>query len=217
MAIVYKYGSIGDRSEEGAIDYFLKRRTLRFASAASQNDIYEAVPNLGRMLDQNMRSVASQLYPTRAKLVPRWEAMTEEVFAQTLFDSGKVGTAHKIAAVRVAWKVGHAKFRRFGVLSLTKRADNLLMWAHYAGGKLGAASGLCIGFDADAARLTSSRYEGAGLVGIQEVTYSATRADFEPGPLSTRLAKIVLTKSLEWSYECELRCVRDIFRLSLKT
>lgn len=206
LGLVYKFGAIGRGDARGAIQNFLESQTLRFASPSTQNDINEAVPNVGALLQSNMRAAAVNQYPNREAMNPRWGSMTENEFVQVMYDDGKLGTANKVGAVRSAWKVSHDKFRRFGILSLTESPENLLLWAHYAGG----ASGLCIGFDESAAVFQDSEYVSAGLRGIHKIRYSETRATFGAGSLEERLGEIVLTKSVDWQYERELRCIREL-------
>lgn len=210
MGIVYKYGSLGACEKPGAIEHFLEGQSLRFASPSAQNDVNEAVPNVGRLLDRVMREAASKAYPQRASLNSTWIGMSEDEFLHKLYSHPTLGNANNIIAVRSAWQMSHSKFRRFGILSLTETRDNLLLWAHYASGESGAASGLCIGFDDSALVFRDSEYVAAGMRGIQEMTYSQTRASFSADSTEKRLAEIVLTKSVEWSYERELRCIRQL-------
>lgn len=210
MGIVYKYGSLGAYGKTGAIEHFLEGQTLRFASPSMQNDPNEAVPNVGRLLDRAMREAATKAYPQRASLNPTWVRMTEDEFLHKLYSHPALGNANSIIAVRSAWQMSHAKFRRFGILSLTEARDNLLLWAHYASGESGATSGLCIGFDDATLTFQESEYAAAGICGIQKVTYSTARATFSADSTEERLAEIVLTKSAEWGYERELRCIRQL-------
>jgi len=210
LTIVYKYGAISSQPGEGAIEHFLIQQTLRFASAATQNDINEAVPNIGAMLHQQMQRAASELYPKRAALNPDWKEMPKDLFIEAMYDNGSLGNANKIGAVRAAWKVAHSKFRKFGIASLTKSRNNLLLWSHYASGEIGAASGLCIGFDSSASVFSASKYSAARVEGMRAITYSPTRATFGAGTLEERLTEIVFTKSKEWAYEEELRCIREL-------
>ncbi len=153
-----------------------------------------------------MWSTAVKWYPRRAIINPAWSSLSLEQFVQVLFGDGEQGTAGRVGALRVAWQVSRRKFSRFGILSLTESPDNLVLWAHYAGG----ASGLCIGFDESSAVFQHSRHADAGLEGIHKVRYSITRATFGADPNEKHLGEIVLTKSIDWQYERELRCIREL-------
>jgi len=209
MNIVYKYGSVGT-GQGCALEYLLERRTLRFASASAQNDVNEAVPNTSRLVSRELKEAVTNTFPVRATIIPSWESMNEDDFADALLADPELGTTIRAMTVRSVWKLDHRKFCKFGILSMTKSRENLLLWAHYAGGCCGAASGLCIGFDSSSAVFQTSKYDAANLSGINEVNYSVTRATFAAETAPERLADIVLTKSAEWEYEQELRCIREL-------
>jgi hypothetical protein len=69
------------------------------------------------------------------------------------------------------------------------------MWAHYAN----AHQGVCVGFDSSADIFGSA----------QQVKYSAERVpvDHLNDSPETKLDKSLLTKSIDWSYEEEWRCI----------
>lgn len=84
-----------------------------------------------------------------------------------------------------------------GVLCLTTSKDNILMWAHYAD----SHKGICIGFDSGAAPFSATR----------RVEYSDERAQIAPktaGEDERLIQLALLTKSLHWSYEEELRVIK---------
>lgn len=94
-----------------------------------------------------------------------------------------------------------------GVLSLTEKPDNLLMWAHYAA----EHTGYVIGFD------TTQKYwnnfgdeRGNSHVGVlRKVDYSEHR----PAPAhlaAVSLVEMYFTKSHEWEYEQEWRVFRNV-------
>jgi len=104
------------------------------------------------------------------------------------------------------WKDQHEKLKAnlhacFGLLSLTSKADNLLMWAHYAN----SHRGFCVGFDRD---ILFSVVKGTlGPVSYQE--------DFPFVPMfppanepDTTMISMLNTKSPHWAYEDEFRLSR---------
>lgn len=88
-----------------------------------------------------------------------------------------------------------AKFSEsFGVICLSKRVDNQLMWAHYANSHRGCA----LEFE-------------ASLFGSppHEVFYRSDRPQvlFSPNSLSAGVPDFLRIKSLDWAYEEELRYI----------
>lgn len=79
---------------------------------------------------------------------------------------------------------------RFGILCLSQRREDLLMWSHYANGH----RGLCLGFE--------------GMARALRVHYCDARPDRDSTNSGLTFAeKVVLTKSKHWSYECEWRVI----------
>jgi hypothetical protein len=94
-----------------------------------------------------------------------------------------------------------------GILSLTEKPDNLLMWAHYAA----EHTGFLIGFDTSHAYWNNFGDErGNSHVGVlRKVAYSETR----PSPehlAAMSLEQVYFTKSREWEYEQEWRVFRNV-------
>ena len=85
---------------------------------------------------------------------------------------------------------------KVGILSLTERRDDLLMWSHYANGD----RGLCLEFATSIDEVFFGR--------AQPVVYSDERSIFDPRePETKQVEKVVLTKSKHWTYELEWRIV----------
>lgn len=91
-----------------------------------------------------------------------------------------------------------------GVLSLTEKADNLLMWAHYAQ----EHTGFVIEFDADNLFFHQRRGESDEFGYLRKVNYSMTR----PNVVLTKVTstEMFLTKSEDWRYEQEWRMLRPL-------
>jgi Protein of unknown function (DUF2971) len=92
----------------------------------------------------------------------------------------------------------------FGILSLTEKPDNLLMWAHYAY----RHEGFVIGFNVEHEYFTHLIDVDNAISEFGKVKYSIER----PRKISERLdvADIYFTKSLEWEYEQEWRIIRPL-------
>ena len=86
-------------------------------------------------------------------------------------------------------------YKTYGVLSLAKKPNNILMWSHYAD----SHKGLCVGFDK---KLLFESIGGS----IGPVIYSKKFPKiglFDPAPVS--ILRLLNTKSKIWSYEKEFR------------
>ena len=105
-----------------------------------------------------------------------------------------------------------------GIMCFTSKKDNLLMWSHYASNH----EGICIEFDGssdffngkytDACEFFGSRqkdhYENIGQ--LRKVDYKNERPSYmDPGEIEYN-TESWFVKSLEWSYEEELRLILPI-------
>lgn len=86
-----------------------------------------------------------------------------------------------------------------GVLSLTEKNDNLLMWSHYAY----SHKGFCIGFDNTSPFFNRRRSVVDEFYHLRKVSYSKMR----PSKLVSQLngVELFLIKSKVWEYEQEWR------------
>jgi len=101
------------------------------------------------------------------------------------------------------WKSEYEKFKNdnnksFGILSLTSKRDNLLMWSHYAN----SHQGFCVGFDQPA--LLDLIGGTIGTMIYQNEFPKVGLFDDKVG----QLVRILLTKSIEWKYEDECRIIK---------
>jgi hypothetical protein len=107
-----------------------------------------------------------------------------------------------------------------GIFSLSEVKDSMLMWSHYSGGH----SGLCIGFDvSDKSKLGSLEYckpinyrsmtpELDFKRGVTELQISLSASGLPTKENTVSLSdpgiqNIIFTKSEEWKYEKEWRCI----------
>lgn len=210
IPIVYKYASLGENGSSGAIEFFLEHRTLKFTSPSELNDLFEAVPRFSTTGPADQENIATEITKDYLRAHPEIGLVSEDeqalVLQKIVSSAAEWACAVEIHLERMKWRVAQEKFRRFGILSLSSSRDNLLMWAHYAG----SAKGLCLGFNSSARVFSESSYEPTGLRGIQQVRYSTVRPTLEGITLEERLAETLLTKSIDWAYEKELRCFREL-------
>jgi len=215
----------------------LKKQQIRFTQPKYFNDPFEHLPNMPMLMNEDMfektfglNAISSILEPsTQPTIKAIIERMHENLFPIEQADIGKVHeflNAMQDPAVNKAFKAaltaeGEHNFGspirnkidlNIGVLSLTKRNDNLSMWAHYAQ----EHSGFVIEFDSDSPFFQYSESVFNIFKTTQTVKYLTKRpvvVPFLKSGLSDKwiekvFESIFLTKSLDWKLEEELRLVR---------
>ncbi|GLU54664.1 DUF2971 domain-containing protein [Dyadobacter frigoris] len=103
---------------------------------------------------------------------------------------------------------------KLGILSLTQRNDNLLMWAHYTQ----SDTGFVIEFNHSGDLLKNRKSSIACLNEISEVRYKKERPELylfktlTPNQewIEELAGDVFLTKGLSWQYEQELRVVKGL-------
>jgi hypothetical protein len=109
-----------------------------------------------------------------------------------LFGASKLGKKNSEEHMRKMHDT-HVK-SAIGVYCVADKADNLLMWSHYAD----SHRGVCIGFDAERFPFDVA----------QEICYSLNRDPVLPSDDNeAKLRKSILCKSEDWRYEGEWRIV----------
>lgn len=101
---------------------------------------------------------------------------------------------------------------KLGIVSFSETSRNLLMWAHYAD----EHRGMCIGFDPEVLNSLDKYEEDRSCLAYYpvKVNYDNQRVDINelPSELSLEMVakKILTTKSDDWIYEKEHRCIVPI-------
>lgn len=178
----------------------LTDREVFLSSPAGLNDPFDAsLPFRYDPKEMTPENITRKLLATGRKM---WPEISEEELHQRAFDeqhSGKFDDEQY-------WKQAHAATKEdlhktFGVLSLTSKPDNLLMWAHYAD----SHKGFCVGLDRD---ILYDVVKGS----IGPVTY---QEEFPLMPLFPKegenvetMVRMLNTKSPHWDYEDEYRLTK---------
>lgn len=89
-----------------------------------------------------------------------------------------------------------------GVLCLTEKPTNKLMWAHYAD----CHKGVCFGFDSGASIFKN--FEKVSYAMVRPNIHYSARSNISDGDLKN----VLFTKSCDWSYEEEWRGIRRTVR-----
>ncbi len=199
MATLYKFGSAE------CVDHFLVGRTLKFSAPSSQNDINEMITNSGDPLTPAMRGELIRLHYEFMQLNDCYSKLSGEgIDEEKAFAPYRA--AFEIGAVLSALDTCRFRYSHIGIMSMTRKRDEWLMWAHYAD----QGGGICIGLDDTASVLSESQFPDLDLAGIQNVRYADSRPRLFGRPEAVTVADAILTKSIHWRYEDEVRCVRKL-------
>lgn len=182
---------------------------IHHKSLITKQEIYLAEPN-------------SFNDPFDCKIPTRWDLMTQDEFDkrnEELLEIGRNVSYHNererkifaknLQAQGIWWSRGNIKkpgkdyFDKIsglsGVVSLTSKADNILMWSHYSN----SHSGFCIGFDTDKI-LELDCFDFIGKVSYSK-PYPIIDAAFD---INLRYFLEMFSKSSDWEYEDEYRITK---------
>lgn len=116
------------------------------------------------------------------------------------FRSAIIGFSTKAKAM-----LAQAIKSKVGVLSLSESVNNLLLWSYYAD----SHKGIVIEFDARHAFFDRRRSEKDELYHLRRVKYEK-RSSLGRSLLDLDGGDLLLTKSLDWSHECEWRMLASL-------
>lgn len=184
----------------------LRDKLLCFSSAGNLNDPFEFSPliklfdstdslkaSMAEVFESAIEEQLASLGPMRSMLTPdhidRLRAMTWETLPATI--------EKHTPAFRQS--INGALHQNIGMLCLSERQDDLLMWAHYAN----AHEGFVIEFDSATEFFHGRRSENDELRFLRQVIYSDARPQLVVNKAEDMSA--FLTKSAHWAYEKEWR------------
>lgn len=189
----YKYKSLTTDLDMERIYKTVTKGEIYFSPARLLNDPFELRPVFS--LDASPETHRADYIRMARKFQPWFSDMEHEVEADRAMVS--MG-AENIKTTTAAIQVLHATFltQRIGVLCVTTKPDNLLMWSHYAE----SHKGICLEFDGYSTAMAQA----------QQVTYTEERLPINPyeDTEEMMMVKGLLTKSGHWSYEDEWRICR---------
>ncbi|HEX9731442.1 MAG TPA: DUF2971 domain-containing protein [Thermoanaerobaculia bacterium] len=202
---------------------------IRFTQPSLLNDLFESAPPFGGILPSWVEDILQsavddygRLYLARASVhavsglnLP--DLATAALNIATLSQVSRVQLGRHLRrwqSTFVARVQPGAGFRaqetlseRFGILSLSETATNVLMWSHYADSHRGLV------FEVEVEEGFPGRTSLTGLIGTpQKVIYDADRPAwffYDPlgKPFQNRIKDIFLRKNIQWQYEKEWRLV----------
>ena len=180
--IVYKY------LHPDRIDV-LEKCLIRFTQPAALNDPFETLPDFTAYRESIRESITERRLPEHKNVLDQF------------------GVNDAMIADGALANIGVLLSRHFGILSLSRCREQILMWSHYAD----SHRGFVIGFDSEDPFFSAST--GTAIGGLKEVRYSDSRAllpsdglkSLNAGELNVWNDNIFFTKSIEWKYEQEMR------------
>lgn len=197
---VYKYLSPSRSS-------FFEDFLLRFTQPSALNDPFECVPvlTMTAMMEGLEKGIkeAKALYAKtrRSNTSTRKEAKLKLEQVRRIRDFVKENPQK----VRYDFLSGGMKNLnlKLGILSLSRRWDSALMWAHYSA----SHQGVCVGFDREHPFFKESKGSPDGFGYLKPVVYSENRVQIPMEVGKSIDIDIIYTKSLDWSYEQEERMI----------
>lgn len=192
----------------------LESKMICFSTPHQLNDPFELKPHIKDIATQetynsSIKEKVSRLRDEYSKL-PRnsRRRMTFDEFSGQVSDFTHKGLTNEVKlgmATKAKEIIDKELSDKIGILSLTERPDNLLMWAHYAD----SHQGFIIEFDPESSFFSQKRSDVDEFGYLRKVEYSETRPslileeikDFSP----------YLTKGNVWAPEYEWRIMLPIY------
>lgn len=206
----------------------LQNARIRFTQPSALNDPFEMQPVFNNLAPESyfreeLESSKEMLLENALRLVheqlppPIRQEMTLEVLKRKLSEhpSGieqlieqAIDQTMRAAAVitpTVRPKLIEGLNQHVGMLSLTEKPDNLLMWSHYAR----YHQGMVIEFDDEHPYFHQRRSLQDEFGYVRKVVYSSERPNFE-SVIDMDGTDAFLVKSKDWEYEQEWRILRPL-------
>ena len=178
MELVYKY------YPESRTEY-LTNELMRFSQPSVLNDPFECTPTLSNTQLAYLSDISAHIHPFPS-------------------DSKDIRNSTRS---RFLSQVSNRLDRDLGILSLSRRWDSALMWAHYCS----SHTGYCLGFNSSHPFFAAEglpEFEGAP---IQTVVYRNNRVSaFFRKIENPEILELLCTKGLDWAYEEEVRVLRHL-------
>ncbi len=191
--ILYKYRDWNESYHQR----LLTENELFLASAGQFNDPFDvSLPYRYREEDMTPENIFQKLYLMAKEKYPEY---SEEMLHQMCYERQQSGAFEN----GQYWRENREGFKErmhaiFGIVSLTTKNDNLLMWSHYAN----SHKGFCIGLDSELV------FHAVGGT-ITPVFYDETFPEIPLfGNPVADMVQILATKSTHWEYEDEYRLMK---------
>lgn len=189
----------------------LDSNRIRFTQPAEFNDPFEFKPVIStlaskeemdeavdREIKRAIQTELEKIPPELSRLIPptQLEAITRKLYSEYWPKLEKQFEAMGSAATQAFVEKSN---KLIGVLSLSEKNSNLLMWSHYAR----SHKGFCIGFDERSPFFNRKRSDTDEFYHLRKVEYVKDRPSNRVIELSG--IELFLVKSDDWLYEQEWR------------
>ncbi len=175
----------------------LTENEVYLSSANQFNDPFDAaIPFRFKPEQMTPVNIFSKLHQIGRSLEPK---ISEEELLQKCYNQQYSGHFENGSYWRASYEEDIKAYNTFGILSLTSKMNNLLMWSHYAN----SHRGFCVGLDKYKLR---EALEGT----LEPINYSeeVPYIDLFKNDQEDR-TNLLLTKSSEWKYEDEYRLIKS--------
>lgn len=203
--------------------YFTPERTdvlrdniIRYTQPEALNDPFEAKPHITKVAnDREIEQAMDEMLVGEVKKV--YDNLSEEKKSLLTFEEtlsivknnrelmlGELGQMLDMYTPTYREKLHSTINQLIGILSLTEKPDNLLMWSHYATNH----EGFVVGFDSRHSYFDQKISPTDEFRHLRKVDYRSARPS---APMSELNAiEFLLVKSKEWEYEQEWRIMRPL-------
>jgi len=184
---------------------------IRFSQPIAFNDPFEFKPviestlsidevqdEIDKNFDKLIQSKIDEL-PLELRTMLIGHDLKKWVRDQINNNQGWIKSQSSVAAKNVSSTLTNFSNQLVGVLSLTEKRENLLMWSHYAD----SHKGFCIGFDSSHHFFNRKRSEKDEFYHLRKVDYIKKRPS--KALRQTNSTDLFLLKSDVWEYEQEWR------------
>ena len=184
----------------------IKRLLIRFSPRGALNDPYECLPAMPKIdpetiIDRIGKNILSDPNLSEAEKKRQFREFKKgrkdarEVYRR---DPDRLGKLYLES-------ITFLNNRDLGILSLSKRWDSTVMWAHYSQ----CHRGFVIGFDERDSFFSRGPEDPTDLGTLKEVLYSAERCVTDPMSREDE-PSFLLRKNTDWAYEQEMRLLRPL-------
>jgi hypothetical protein len=181
---------------------YLKDALLRFTPPGALNDPFECLPALPTELLLETWEYLQKPPPQRPGTSRSERRATKRLWQKAVAQTTSIPRDPQSLSEMFFTQATKNINEKLGVLSLSRRWDSSLMWAHYTN----AHTGFCVGFNKNHSFFQNTRPISEDDLPIAPVTYSMERSIVpDERPNSVEVMRILLTKSKDWEYEAEER------------